>query len=143
MTMAAPVPDTTRGSRRTAWWLLVALELVIAANAVYGGTGLIVNGMGMPLAWLEGTPFGSWVVPGTLLLALVAVPMAFAVLSEFTRTRLAYPASLIAGVVLVGWIGSQLLVLRRYFFLQPVLAVAGVAVVVLAWWAHGRRPAPR
>jgi hypothetical protein len=26
----------------------------------------------------------------------------------------------------------------RYFFLQPALAAAGIAVVALAWWVHGR-----
>jgi hypothetical protein len=45
-----------------------------------------------------------------------------------------------AGAVLIGWIGAQVLVLRRYFFLQPALAVAGIAVVALAWWVHRRGP---
>ena len=130
-------------SHRIAAPTLVALEALIAASAVYGGIGLMVNGMGMPLSWLDGTPFTSWVVPGALLLVSVAVPMAVAGVAEFTRSRWAYAASAVAGVVLVAWIGSQLLVLRRYFFLQPVLGVVGVAVVALAWWAHGRRAAWR
>jgi hypothetical protein len=47
--------------------------------------------------------------------------------------------SAVAGAVLIGWIAAQLLVLRRYFFPQPALAAAGIAVVALAWWVHGRR----
>jgi len=47
--------------------------------------------------------------------------------------------AMIAGLVLVGWIAGQLLVLRRYFFLQPLLGMAGALVVVLAWLAHSRR----
>ena len=48
-------------------------------------------------------------------------------------------ASVLAGSVLIGWIVVQVLVLRRYFFLQPVLGIAGVLVVGVAWWAHRRR----
>ncbi len=35
--------------------LLVVL-LLVAANAVYGGIGLMVNGMGMPLEWVDRLP---------------------------------------------------------------------------------------
>jgi len=118
--------------------LLVAFEVIIGVGAVYGGFGLIVNGMGMPIAWLDATPFPSWAVPGLLLLVLVAVPMALAAAAELARSRLAYASSAIAGAVLVAWIVAQLLVLRRFFFLQPVLAVAGVAVLALAWLVHHR-----
>ena len=128
-----------RGTRRAAWWLLVVLEVVIAVNAMYGGIGLIVNGMGMPADWLDATPFNSWTLPGIFLLAVIALPMFVAVVGELTRWHSAYAASMIAGLVLVGWIAGQLLVLRRYFFLQPLLGMAGALVVVLAWLAHSRR----
>jgi hypothetical protein len=116
---------------------LVALQLIIAANAVYGGLGLMTTGLGMPAQWLAGTPFASWVVPGAFLLLVVAAPMAVAAGLELRRSTRAYRASLAAGALLIGWILVQLVILRRYFFLQPVLAAAGVAVVLLAWWAHG------
>jgi hypothetical protein len=126
-------------TRPFAWWLLVVLEVVIAVNAVYGGIGLMVNGMGMRGDWLDGTPFQSWTLPGVLLLVVIAVPMSLAAVGELARWRLAYLASFTAGLVLIGWIAAQVLVLRRYFFLQPVLGVAGCVVVGLAWWAHRRR----
>jgi hypothetical protein len=126
-------------TRPVAWWLLVGLEVLIAVNAIYGGIGLMVNGMGMPGDWLDATPFDSWTLPGAFLLVAVAVPMSLAAIGELTRWRLAYLASVLAGLVLIGWIVVQVLVLRRYFFLQPVLGVAGVLVAGLAWWAHRRR----
>ena len=49
----------------------------------------------------------------------------------------------LAGLALVGWIVVQLLVLQHFFFLQPVVAVLGLAEIVLAWlWqrARDRRP---
>ena len=134
---AGPTGATT--TRPVAWWLLVPLEVIIAVNAVYGGIGLMVNGMGMPGDWLDGTPFDSWTLPGVLLVATVAVPMSVAAVGELAGSRLAYLASVVAGLVLIGWIAAEVLVLRQYFFLQPVLGVAGILVVGLAWWAHRRR----
>ncbi|WP_459191965.1 hypothetical protein [Halosimplex sp. J119] len=37
------------------------------------------------------------------------------------------------------WIAVQLLVVRRYFFLQPVIAAVGVAIVVLLGLPSMRR----
>jgi hypothetical protein len=115
---------------------LVAVELVIAANAVYGGIGLMRDGMGMPDEWLTPTPFRSWWWPGVFLLLVIAVPMGTAAVMELGRHRCAYAASLAAGAAQVGWIVAQLGVLRRYFFLQPVLFCAGLIVVALAFWTH-------
>jgi hypothetical protein len=45
----------------------------------------------------------------------------------------------LAALVLVGWIVVQLLVLQRFFFLQPVIAVLGLTETGLAWlWQRNR-----
>jgi hypothetical protein len=140
-----PAVSLKAGASRTrpvGRWLLVGLEVIIAVNAIYGGIGLMVNGMGMPADWLDAMPLHSWTLPGVALLAVVAVPMSVAAIGELTRWRLAYVVSTTAGLVLIGWIVVQVLVLRRYFFLQPVLGVAGALVVGLAWWAHRRTFVP-
>jgi hypothetical protein len=121
----------------------VVLELVIAANAVYGGIGLIRDGMGMPDEWLTATPFASWRWPGVFLLLVIALPMSVAAALEAARSRWAFAASLAAAAAQVGWIGVQWAVLRRYFFLQPLLLCAGLAVGAIAWWLHrGQRIFP-
>jgi hypothetical protein len=117
-------------------WALIGVEALIGVNAVYGGVGLIRDGMGMPAEWLDSTPFGSWVIPGILLLAVIGVPMVTAATAELLRWRWAYLASLIAAVFQLGWIVAQVLTLQRYFFLQPVLFVAGLLVGGLAIWSH-------
>ena len=96
----------TPGSRTrpVAWWLLVPLEVLIAVNALYGGIDLMVNGMGMPPNWLDATPFDSWMLPCVLLLVSVAVPMSIAAVRELTRWRLAYVASVIAGL---AWLAHR------------------------------------
>jgi hypothetical protein len=120
--------------------VLIALELIIGANAVYGGIGLARDGLGMPDDWLTGTPFDSWLWPGVFLLLVVAVPMVVAAAAEIWRRAWAYRASGVAAGLLLGWIIVQLAVLQRYFSLQPVLFAAGLAVAALAIWTHHREP---
>jgi hypothetical protein len=45
----------------------------------------------------------------------------------------------IAGAALVGWILVKLLVMQRYFFLQPVIAALGIAELALVrvWQQDG------
>jgi sterol desaturase/sphingolipid hydroxylase (fatty acid hydroxylase superfamily) len=130
-------------TRRVSRGLLIGMELVVGANAVYGGIGLMVNGLGMPKEWLARTPFDSWLLPGIFLLLIVAVPMLAAAVAELARSPLAHLGSLAAGIMQICWIGAQVLILQRYFFLQPVLLAAGVVVTALAWWSHRvSRPSP-
>lgn len=134
---------TSRG-RRVARWCLIIVESLIAIGAVYGGIGLIAgNSIGMLPEWLDGTPFTTWLWPGIFLLLVVAAPMAVAAAAEFAQASLAYALSLIAGTAQVGWIVVQWLVMQRYFFLQPMMLVAGLLVVLLAWASHrGESPLP-
>jgi hypothetical protein len=139
VTAPGPTSSTAPRTHPTARWSLVVLEVLIAANAYFGGIGLIRDGMGMPDAWLESTPFDSWVLPGIALLLVIAVPMTIAAALEITESPYAYRASVAVGVVQMLWILAQLVVLRQFFFLQPLLFVLGATVVALAWLAH-RRP---
>ena len=96
----------------------------------------------MPDGWLAGTPLTGWVLPGVALLIGVAVPQltAAALIGAGGRSGLA--AGYLAGLLLVAWIVVEVLVLRRYFFLQPVLAGVGAAEVLLAWrWQRSARDA--
>jgi len=124
-------------------WTLIALTLFVAANALYGGIGLVGSGLGMPLSWLEGTWFDSWVIPGILLLAIVALPMLAAAWAMWRRWPRASEVTIGAGALLAGWIVGQMSMVR-YFFLQPVLLLLGVAIAGLAFMAFtGKRKAPR
>ena len=122
---------------------LIAVEMFVAGGAVFGGIGLIANTLGMQPDWLSGTPFTSWVWPGIFLLLIVAMPMTAAAIGEWTRQPWAYALSLAAGTALVGWIIAQWLIIGKYFYLQPVMLTAGVAVLVLAWLVHRDEPINR
>ena len=124
---------------------LVAVLALVTMNAIYGGVGLIRDGMGMPQEWLASMPLHSWAFGGAALLLTVAVPQAVTGWLVLARHPRAAAVALLAGGLLVGWIVVELLVLRRYFFLQPLVAVLGAAECALAWrWSStaGQQPLP-
>ena len=121
--------------RGAAGWGLLVVLLVVAANALYGGVGLVVDGIGMPSTWLERLPVDTWTWPGVALLATVALPQLVAAWFVWRRDPRAGVLGLAAGAGLVLWIGVQVLVLQRYFFLQPVMVGVGLLEMGLAgWW---------
>ncbi|MHA6783092.1 hypothetical protein ACVGOW_19150 [Pseudonocardia saturnea] len=128
-----------RSRRRN--WPVVTVELLVAAAAVYGGVGLAWgNAIGMFDEWLEGTPFTSWLVPGILLLLVVAAPMATAALLELRCSPWVAAASITAGAAQIAWIAAQLAIMQRYNVQQPIILACGLAVVLLAVAASRHRP---
>jgi hypothetical protein len=117
--------------RDWAAWLTASLALLIAASAVFGGVRMVHDGLGMPADYLASTPFSSWALPGLALLAGVAVPQLVAGILIAAGHRRALVAGYLAGAVLIAWILVQLVVLQRYFVLQPVIAALGMAELVL------------
>jgi hypothetical protein len=128
----APAPPPALPHRDWAAWLMAGLAVLIAAASAFGGIRLIHDGLGMPAGYLTATPFSSWELPGLALLIGVAVPQLAAAILIAAGHRWAVPASYLAGAALVAWILVQLLVMQRYFFLQPVIAALGIAELALA-----------
>ncbi len=113
-------------------WPLVVVLVFVSFSAVFGAVGLMSDGMGMPIDWLERTPFVTWTLPGVALVVTVALPQAFGAWAVLVRRTWAPMAAMVVGAALVGWIVVQLLVLQRYFFLQPVIAGFGALEMLLA-----------
>jgi hypothetical protein len=135
MTVTEPV------SRARLPWATAGLELLVAAAACYGAVGLAAgNVIGMPAEWLEGSPFGSWVLPGVLLFVVVALPMGVAAVAELRRAPFAAVASVGAGAAQVAWIAAQLALFGRYNVLQPVMLACGLGVLLLALAHHRHAP---
>ncbi len=119
-------------ARRGGWaWALVGIEAFVGGMAVLGGVRMIVDGFGMPTDWLVAAGVDSWVLPGIALLAGVAAPQLLAAVLVATGSRWAVAVAWVAGGGLLAWIVVQMAVLEKYFFLQPVIAVLGLAEVAL------------
>jgi len=113
--------------------LLAGTELLVALNAVAGAVYGLGGAAGVPRAWLDGSPFASYVVPSIVLLVAVGGSMALAAATVLRRVRRAPEVSIAAGAVLLVWIGVEVLIIP-FNWLQP--AFAALALVVIA---AGRR----
>ncbi len=140
--------------------LIIALcvcLLILAIGALPAGWSFIVqpdgSGIGMPMEWLEHTPFSNFVIPGLILFVLFGIGSLVALFGLIARPRWtwvelitrplhlhwALVAATLLGSALCIWIIVQLLMTQHYFFLQPVMFGIGVAILVLALLPAMRR----
>lgn len=116
---------------------LVALQTFQGLSGVAGGIGLMADpsgrALGIPVEWLEGTPFGSYLVPGLVLLTVLGIAPLAVVLGIRTRRSWSWSGSLLAGLALLVWLAVQISVVgyRREPPLQLVYGGVGVAIVVV------------
>jgi hypothetical protein len=115
-----------------------------ALSAIGGGIGLVTGTLPVPTMLLQHTPFESFVIPG-LFLGLViggsALAGAIALRAQVKRSRLISAA---AGVIMVGWIAGETILVRGFSLLQGLYLLTGLLVLVLSWYLPLReaRPSP-
>jgi hypothetical protein len=120
---------TTRpGPRRASLTLLAAFT---AASAYFGAFGLISGLLPVDHAMAARLPFDSPVFGGLALATVVAVPTTLVSLLSYRRHPRDHEAAALAGSLLVGWIVTELAIIRQFSVLQLVYALAGIALVVL------------
>jgi hypothetical protein len=122
---------------------LLALDGAVALTAVPGGVALAVGAEDerYPTDWLRRTPFRTYRVPGVLLSGLVGGSAALAATQLLRHGDAGAAWSVPAGVILVGWIGAEIVLLDQP---DPGSGVelgylaAGCAMVGLGLWASLR-----
>ena len=128
--------------------VLVILDAFLAFTAIAGGVGLLTGLIAPPIADLEGSPFGTYVIPGLALLVLVGGGALAAAIMTVRRHRLASAASAGTGAMIVVFeiveiaaIGSDPGVARN---LQVFYLLLGSVIVLLAiaQWTAVRRASP-
>ncbi len=111
---------------------LVVLEVLMGLAAVGGGLDLaLTNGqvIRMPTELLEGSPFGSYFIPGLVLLAVGMANLSGAA-AVLLGNRWGAPASVV-GIAWMGWFVVQVAVVGFLNWQQPAYLVVGVLIVVL------------
>jgi len=127
---------------------LVALEVFTAIGAFYGGGSMVADPMGHPMGMqlateMRGMRFGSYLVPGiVLLLANGVLPAAVAVGALFGR-RWAVRGHMLAGMVLTGWTAVEVLMLGWISFLQPLMLGIGIALFAIGSVYQARKEGAR
>jgi len=84
---------------------LVVLEAFVALSAVAGGIALLTGtfAQGIPVAWLQGTPFSDYTIPGLVLAIVVGGGMGVAAVTVFIHREWAVLISVVAGIFMVGF----------------------------------------
>jgi hypothetical protein len=120
---------------------LLGVEVFSGLNAVAGGVGLIVNGLGIPKDQLAGTPFDSFLVPGLLLSLVVGGSMLGAARAVWTRHPRAGLVSMGAGGIMLGWIAVESVMIHDGRPLQVTIAALALVTLALGWWLDTREAA--
>ncbi|MGS2811409.1 hypothetical protein [Nocardia sp. MW-W600-9] len=119
---------------------LVGSAGFVAFWAFAGAFGLISGGVGLGDEITARLPFSSPVLAGLLLASIVGVPMT-ATATLALRTRPSAPiAGVASGLLLLGWVTVQPLLIGQFNWLQPVFGLLGGIVSLLGYWLH--RPIP-
>ncbi len=121
-------------TNRVARIALVALQVSMGLAAVGGGLDLVLtNGqlMRMPAELLRGSPFGSYLIPGLVLLTVGVINLVSAA-AVLRRHRWSAPASVVVGIMWIGWFVVQVAVVGLLNWQQPVYFAVGLLIIVLA-----------
>jgi hypothetical protein len=128
-------------------YVLLFLHLLLGLNALAGGTMLIVDPqgelLGMPIEWLERTPFKTYLIPGIILLVFNGIFPFFILYGLLTKPSWtwaeainiyrdkfwAWTYSLFSGIIVIIWIIVQQC-LTHYFWLQPALISLGLLIII-------------
>jgi hypothetical protein len=124
---------------RTILFILVSF---IAVTATLSGLLMISNPggqiMNLPLGLLKTTPFKDYLIPGILLTVLVGGVNLLAVFYNLQRSPNRYNWAMAGGILIVGWIVVQVILISSLHWLHFIYLIVGVAIVLIAYQLKGK-----
>lgn len=126
-------------------YALVALLLFQGASGVGGGLALTLDatgtGIGLDPAWIAGSPFTDYRIPGLFLLLVLGVGPLVATALVLRRSPWAWSASLMVGLTLLAWLLVEVAVIgwQPDPPLQLIYGIVGGAIVFLTLHPTVRR----
>ena len=113
--------------------LLAILLLFTGVISVISGAVMIAtNGMGMPLEWLDGTAFSSYLAPGLILLIVIAGVATLAGIFLIKKKKGALEAAAASGFGLLIWLFTEMYVLEKMgsHFLHAIIFTEALAILM-------------
>lgn len=112
--------------------LLGAILLLVALSAFGCGYYGIAGEKNIPLEWLEGSPFSSYLIPSLFLFIFIGGFALFSAVLSFKAHARYQKFAFIFGILILLWIVMQLWIIGYVSGLQPAIAVTGVVIIVLS-----------
>ena len=83
---------------------LAVIETLIGLGAIGGGIAILTGAFDQwfAVAWLEGTPFSDYTIPGLILLIVIGGGMLLAAAAQFIQREWAVLLSVVMGFVVLG-----------------------------------------
>ena len=123
---------TLRQNRKISYSLGVLLG-ILALNAFGGGYYGMSGAKNVPLEWLEGSPFHSYLVPGLFLFFIIGGTSLFAAVAIFRQSPAGRTSALFCGIIVMMWLAVQVSIIGYVSWMQPATAAAAMVILVLAW----------
>jgi hypothetical protein len=96
--------------------LLLVIEAIIGLGAIGGGIGILTGAFDqwLPLAWLQGTPFTDFTIPGLTLLIVIGGGMLLAAATIFIQSEWTVILSAVMGLAMIGFEIVEVLTIDRF-----------------------------
>lgn len=121
-------------SRPISNYFLLTLVLFQGLSGIAGGIGLMLDPTGasmqIPLRWLDGSPFHTYLIPGTVLFTVLGLFPLACFVGLLKRWRTAWYAALLIAAALIIWLIVEMLVIG-YQPQPPLQAVYGLVGLLM------------
>lgn len=116
---------------------IVVVSAAVGLMAIVPGWQIMtdgsVYGFKLPADWLSSYwPFDGFFVAGLTLLVVIGGGCLATAAINMVNARAGFVAGLIMGIVLIGWIGGELLFLTQTSFMTWLILAAGIVLVALS-----------
>lgn len=112
--------------------ILGTLLLIVAVNAFGGGIYGIAGARDVPVGWLEGSIFASYLVPSVFLFAGIGLSCLLAGIAVFRGGKKARIAALFCSLLIIAWLALQVQIIGYVSWLQPATLIAALMILLLS-----------
>ncbi len=121
---------------------LFILLSFISITAILSGLMMIGypdgSALSLSAGLLEGTPFKNYIVPGILLVIFVGIINLLAVFYNMKRDPKRYTWALAGGIMICGWIITQMILIHSFHWLHIVYMAMGIVVILISFQLKGK-----
>jgi len=131
--------ENSTKNRRVLRIILGILLAFAALNAFGGGYYGMSGAPGVPLRWLDGTPFSTYFIPGLILFVIVGGSFLTASVLNFINHNFAVKATVGSVVIVFGWLTVQILMIGYVSWMQPATAVYSLFILLVISFMNSKK----